>query len=557
MRFSQLFGQTLRDAPAEAETASHKLLTRAGYMRPLGAGQFAALQLGHRSLEKIAALARHRLNALGGQEIDLLTSAAPTPNDLSGLVGREAHSYKHLPRLLYTIQNQTAPAGQPLCGLLPARVSRMLTIFGLESSAEGQNRLSQALHPMLNDLLKQCGVNGLSAHTAPAGPHGNPAQSLFVAADAGETAVLACDACANAYAQFVAPFRRPHTPSEAPRSIEKVFTPHCKTIAELADFLQTPKSKTAKAILLMARSAPAQREQFVFALVRGDTDLSETKLAAALGATALRPATEEEIRAVGAVPGFASPVALAPSPKGRREDLIVVVDEAVAGTPNLVGGANEADYHLLNLNYGRDYTAQVVADIAAAPDDANCPNCAAPMRRFFATEIARVTNYGGQFNDSVACAFLDRDGKPRPVHMSTATLDLTRLLACAAEQNHDERGLALPIAIAPCQVHIVALKGGFEFAGQLCTDLTAAGVEVFFDDREESPGVKFNDADLIGLPIRLTVAEKSLAQGGVEFKLRQDAGRRVVACDQVVAEVIAAARVLESGPAASAALNPQ
>ncbi len=548
MRFSQLFGQTLREAPADAVTASHKLLVRASYLRRLESGLFAMLPLGQRSLEKIAALARRSLQAHHGQEIGLPADIAPNTAELASLVGREVQSYKHLPRVLYALQNQPQ-ADFPPSGLLPGRVSLILTLLGLVSGARQRDQLSRDLTFALDSLLARCGVQALGAPSAPAELHSSPAQSLFFPTEAGETPLLSCDLCGNTYTQFAAPFRRPYTPPETPLPVNKAFTPNCKTIADLADFLNVPRSKTAKAILLVARMGKPVREQFVFVVVRGDTDMSETKLAAALEAVSLRPATEDEIRAVGAVPGFASPVGL--------KSVFVIVDKAIAETPNLVSGANQPEYHLLNINYGRDYTAQVVADIAAAPDDASCPDCAAPMRRFFATQVARVTTYGEGFNDPAGCSFLDRDGKPGQVHMTTAMLDLVRVLACAAEQHLDERGLALPISIAPYQVHLVALKGGFTFAEQLYANLAAAGVEVLFDDRDESPGVKFNDADLIGLPIRLTVAEKSLAQGGVEFKLRRESERRVVSSAQVVDEVLTSIRALESAQSAGSARNLQ
>ncbi len=532
MRFTQLFGQTLRDAPSDAITTSHQLLSRAGYLRALGQnGAFAALHLGQRSLSRLSALLCREMQALGGQEIGLLASAAlPT---LTDLIGREVQSYKHLPRLLYATHTSTDAPNQPTFGLIPTRSNLRLSAWGASASQNEQNQQAHAIEHAFMRVINQCGVSTLPASSGPT------ARGLYVASPSAETAMLACDACGQTWAQDIAPFRRADTPPQTPAPIEKVLTPNCKTIAELAAFLGMPTSQTAKAVLLVARMDDAGREQFVFAVVRGDTDLSETKLSAVLQAVALRPASEAEIRAVGAVPGFASPVGL--------KSVFVVVDDAVAHTPNLVSGANESDYHLLNVNYGRDYTAQIVADIAAAPDDARCPTCAAPMRRFFASPLAHIATHP---TPAAGSTFLDRDGKPKPIHLTSAWLDLTRLLAAAAEQNHDAYGLSLAAALAPYPVHLVALKGGFDAAERLYADLTAAGIGVLFDDREESPGVKFNDADLIGLPIRITAAEKSLAQGGVEFKLRRESARRVVALAQVIDEVRRSLQERDSLPAA-------
>jgi prolyl-tRNA synthetase len=334
--------------------------------------------------------------------------------------------------------------------------------------------------------------------------------------------------------------------------IEKVATPGAKTIEELAAFLSVPKSRTAKAVFLIATlqpeqgaeqksASPVSREVFVFAIVRGDMEVNETKLANAIRATALRPAAEADIRLIGAEPGYASPIGL---PAGGW---LTVVDDLVPRSPNLVAGANQAGYHLKNVNYGRDYTAQVVADIAAAQDGDACPNCASPLRAVRGVEVGNIFKLGTDFSDPLGCTFTDQDGQERPVIMGSYGIGSGRLLACVAEEHHDEYGLRWPVTVAPYQVHLIVLggKAGREeesaeaskaeslrqAAEALYERLQFEGIEVLYDDREESPGVKFNDADLIGLPVRLTVSERALKQGGIEFKRRDQAEKSIIPLD--------------------------
>jgi len=262
-------------------------------------------------------------------------------------------------------------------------------------------------------------------------------------------------------------------------------------------------------------------------------DVNETKLANVVRARELRPATEDEIRAVGAAPGYASPVGL--------RGVCVVVDDLVPQSPNLVAGANEAGFHLLNVNYGRDYADAQLADIAAAPDGAPCPHCQAPMRVSRGVEVGNIFKLGTRYSDALGCTFLDENGQQKPVIMGSYGIGVGRLLACVAEEHHDERGLVWPVSVAPYPVHIVALAGKngsaeVEAAVQtLESTLTAAGLEPLVDDRGESAGVKFNDADLIGLPLRITVSERALRQGGVELRLRAGGEAWIVPLEGVTA----------------------
>jgi len=340
----------------------------------------------------------------------------------------------------------------------------------------------------------------------------------------------------------VAKFRKPAALGGEPRPLEKVATPHAKTIEALATLLQVPTAQTAKAVFMVATVAEgeAQAEKFIFAVVRGDMELNETKLANAVHALELRPAREEEIRATGAEPGYASPIGL----KG----VWVVVDDAVAESPNLVAGANEAGYHLLNTNYGRDYTAQTVCDLAAAQDGSACANCGAPLRSVRGVEVGNIFKLGTRYSEALGATFHSPEGVEKPVVMGSYGIGTGRLLACIAETSHDDFGLIWPISVAPFQVHLVAAGASAQTLGaaaQLYSDLQAAGVEVLHDDRDERPGVKFMDADLIGVPLRLTLGDKSLKQGGVELKRRSSPEKMLLPLGEAVERVKTEIEALE------------
>jgi prolyl-tRNA synthetase len=345
-------------------------------------------------------------------------------------------------------------------------------------------------------------------------------------APVGEDTILICDNCGYTANRQVAKFRKPIPEAEKQRPVEKVPTPGTSTIETLARTLQVRESSTAKAVFLVTTLEDSER--FVLAVVRGDMELGETKLANAVGVSGLRPALPEEVRAVGAEPGYGSPLGV--------EGAIVVVDDAIPSSPNLVAGANEEGFHYLNVNYGRDFEADTVADIAAAGDGSLCPECGDAMRAVRGVEVGNIFKLGTRYSEAFGASFLDRDGRRKPVVMGSYGIGLGRLLACIAEEHHDENGLIWPVSVAPYHVHFVAAEAG-EVADGLYERLVSAGVEVLYDDRRVSLGAKFKDADLIGAPIRLTLTPRSLQKGGVEIKARSDSIGYVVPIEGVVAAV--------------------
>ncbi len=563
MHLSSLFAVTLREAPAGTETISHQLLLRAGFIRPLGPGLFAYLPLARRTMTKIERVLREELDGIGGQEMQLpvvqpaeirkttdpelvrfkdrrerdLTLAATCEAAMAEVARTEIRSHRQLPQLVYHIQTRFRDDPRPRGGLIRAREFTALDAFSLHADAASADAQYRAQYDALLRVFRRC---GLPVVAVAAGTDDAIAHRFIYATSEGEDEAVSCDACGYIADRRTATFRKPPGDAEPPMPIEKVATPDAKTIEALARFLNVPRRKTAKAVFLVAAhdEAEGRRERFVFVVIRGDMEVSTAKLATAIGACELRPATDDEIRAVGAEPGYASPIGLANRVGHPSRPLFVIVDDAVPHSPNLVAGANEHGYHLLNTNYGRDYTAHLVADVAAAGEGDACPQCGAPLRLTNGIAIGHVRRLGAHNAEAVGATYLAADGTTRPVMMTGASIGISRLLACIAEAHHDDKGLIWPMSVAPYHVHLVALAGrdgdALTKAEALYRDLQRAGIEVLFDDRAESPGVKFADADLIGLPLRITVAPKSLAAGGVEFKRRDEDIREVVPLDAAV-----------------------
>lgn len=570
MRMSRLFVQTLRESPGDAEVASHQLLVRAGFIRQLGAGIFTALPLARRALTKIENIMRAEMNAIGGQE---LTMPVVHPADIWQETGRwyqigaemgrfkdrTGHdmvlamtheevvadlarglirSHRQLPALIYHIQTKWRDDPRPRAGLIRVREFTMLDSYSLDADFAGLERQYQAHYEAYFRIFGRCGLPVVAVKSDTGMMGGKLAHEYMYLTPIGEDTLALCDACGYTANRQVATFRKPTPAAEAPRPIAKVATPHTSTIADLAAFLGVPESRTAKAVFMMGTipSSPAQTpDAFIFAVIRGDMEVNETKLANAVGATALRPATDAEIRAVGAAPGYASPVGLGGGASGSTETsrkdrprLIIVADDLIPQSPNLVAGANEEGYHLLNVNYGRDYTAAIVCDIAAARDGDGCPNCGAALRTARGVEVGNIFQLGTRYTEGLGAVYLDRDGQRRPIVMGSYGIGSGRLLACIAEAHHDDKGLIWPISVAPYHVYLVGMPGAETEAEALYADLTAAGIEVLYDDREETAGVKFNDADLLGMPIRLTLGKRSLKEGGVEIKRRDRTDKAIV-----------------------------
>ena len=554
MRMSALFGRTLREVPSGTEVAGHGLLLRAGFVRQLAAGVFSNLPLAKRSLDKVSSILREEMEACGGQEVSMpvvhpaeiwersgryeavgpelvrlldrrgraMVLAMTHEEVIAGLVAGEVDSYQQLPRLVYQLQTKFRDDARPRAGMIRAREFTMKDAYSLDSDEEGLDRQYRALYRAYFRVFARCGLPTVAVGADVGIMGGNLAHEFMYLSSVGEDTILLCDGCGYTANRQVAEFRKPVAEPEERKPVERVATPRTNTIESLTRLLGVPKSRTAKAVFMVA--TVGEEERFVFAVVRGDMELNETKLANAVGAGALRPARMEEIRAVGAEPGYASPVGL--------QDVLVVADDAVASSPNLVAGANEEGFHLLNVNHGRDFEADVVADVAAAEQGSACPQCGAPMRAERGVEVGNIFKLGTRYAEAFGTYFLDRDGKRKPVVMGSYGIGVGRLLACIAEEHRDEDGLVWPVSVAPYHVHLVASDD--EAASGLYEELRSAGVEVLYDDRRESLGTKFKDADLIGAPLRLTLTPRSVKNGGVEVKVRRERESRIVPAEEAI-----------------------
>ncbi len=543
-----LFSRTVRESPGVTEAAGHRLLLRAGFVRQLGAGLFSYLPLAQRSLRRIETILREEIDRIGGQEITMpvvnpasvwqatgrwqqigaelarlqdregrdLVLAMTHEEVIAALVRDEVRSYRQLPQLLYHIQTKFRDDPRPRGGLIRVREFTMKDSYSLDRDEAGLDRQYRAHCEAYRRIFRRCGLPVVDVGADAGMMGGSGTHEFMYLTPVGEDTILSCPACGYRANRQIARCRKPEPASEQLAAPERVHTPGAATIGELCELLAIPAERTAKAVLLMGAGIGEHgSERLIFALVRGDMDVNEIKLAQATGATALRPAADQEIRAAGAVPGYASPADV--------RGALTVVDDLIPATPNLVGGANEPDYHVRNLNYGRDFRADVIADIVSAEAGAGCPSCSGALALSRGVEVGHVFRLGTWISEAVGCTFLDADGAAKPVVMGSYGIGVGRLLACVAEEHHDEAGLTWPISAAPFDVHVVALRGGEEGAARLAAGLSEQGLDVLLDDRDERPGVKFNDADLIGAPVRMTVSARTVADDQAELKLRRDA----------------------------------
>jgi prolyl-tRNA synthetase len=568
MRMSRLFSQTLREAPADSEIVSHQLLVRAGFIRQLGAGIFSYLPLAHRSFGKIMAIMREEINAINGQEISMpvvqpadiwmesgrwfqigsemgrfkdksnhdMILAMTHEEVVADLARGLIRSYRQLPALVYQLQTKWRDDPRPRAGLIRVREFTMLDSYSLDADWDGLDKQYQAHYQAYFRIYERCGLPTVAVLADTGMMGGKMAHEYMYLTPIGEDSLLFCDACGHSANRQVAKTQKPKPAAEPMLPIQKVATPECSSIADLAAFLKVPASKTAKAVFFTADiqdESGTVRQEFIFCVVRGDMEVNETKITNLLKAKELRPATDEEITRTGAVPGYASPVGL--------KKVRVIVDELISQSPNLVSGANEKGYHLLNVNFGRDFEAAEVTDITSACEGDACEKCGQPYRLSRGVEVGNIFKLGTRYTDALGCTFTDENGESHPIIMGSYGIGVGRLLACVAEEHHDDKGLIWPVSIAPFLVHIVVLPSkGMDInpvVEELEKSLREAGLEALIDDRSDSAGVKFNDADLIGIPLRVTVSERALKNGGFEFKLRCGGESWIVPAEEAVAVI--------------------
>ena len=560
MRLSQLFFTSLRDDPADAEMASHRLLVRAGYVRQLGSGIYSLLPLGFRVNKRVEQIIREEMDRIGSQEIEMpvvhpadiwkasgrfdaigpeLTRfkdrngrdmvLAFTHEEVIGLLLADVvKSYRQLPVMLYHFQTKWRDEPRARGGLIRVREFVMKDAYSCDRDEAGLDASYEAQKGAYIRIFERLGLETKIVASDPGVMGGSQAHEFMVLNPAGEDVLVLCDACGYAANRQVARTPRPEPAAEEPLPREEVATPGTTTIATLAAFLGIGAERTAKAAFFVAGDG-----RLVTAIVRGDHDVNETKLANAAGATTgFRPATVEEIKAAGMEPGYGSPI-------GAR-DTVVVVDELVARSPNLVAGANREGYHFRNVNVGRDFTPDVTADITNVQEGDACPVCGSPVKLANGIEVGNIFKLGTKFTDAAGATYLGEDGREHPIIMGSYGIGIGRNVACVVEVHHDEKGIIWPEEVAPYAAHLVAIGANrdqkvAEVADRLHALSLEAGREILYDDRDESPGVKFTDAELLGMPWILTVSPRSLAAGGLEVTERATGERATRSIDEVEA----------------------
>jgi len=560
MRLSHLFFATLRDDPADAEMPSHRLLVRAGYVRQLGAGIYSLLPLGFRMTKRVEQVIREELNAIGGQEMEMpvvhpadlwretgrydaigpemarfkdrgdrdMVLAMTHEEVVADLLRDIVRSYRQLPMIVYHFQTKFRDEPRSRGGLIRVREFVMKDSYSCDRDEAGLDAAYWAHHRAYTRIFERLGIEAIAVSSDVGMMGGSLAHEFMFLNPAGEDVLVLCEACGYAANRQVAPSTAAAPEAEEPLPMEEVHTPDATTIDALAAFLGVPASRTAKAFFAVTGDG-----RFVVAVVRGDFDVNETKLANAVRASGgMRPAQADEILARGMQAGYGSPI-------GAR-DAVVVVDSLVAKSPNLVAGANRPGYHLRNTNLGRDYSADVVADIASVREGDACPACGGPVVLRNGIEVGNIFKLGTKYTAALGAEYLGEDGERHPIVMGSYGIGLGRNVACIVEAHHDEKGIAWPPEVAPYPAHLVTVGANrdprvTEVAEGLYEAAAAGGDagQILYDDRDESPGVKFTDAELLGMPWILTVSPRSLAGGGVEVTERATGRRSVQSVEHV------------------------
>ena len=562
MRLSHLFFTTLRDDPADAEMPSHRLLVRAGYVRQLGSGIYSLLPLGKKVNDRVEQVIREEQNAIGGQEMEMpvvhpadlwresgrydaigpemarfkdrgerdMVLAMTHEEVVADLLRDIVRSYRQLPFIVYHFQTKFRDEPRSRGGLIRVREFVMKDSYSCDRDEAGLDVAYWAHHKAYTRIFERLGLHAIAVSSDVGMMGGSLAHEFMVLNPAGEDVLVICEACEYASNRQIAPTVAPEPDAEEPLPVQDVETPGVTTIDALATFLDVPAARTAKATFFVTGDG-----RFVVAIVRGDYEVNETKLVNAIQAVGgLRPATVEEIRARGIEPGYGSPIG--------ATDSLVVVDELAAKSPNLVAGANKVGWHLRNVNVPRDFTPDSIADIANVREGDPCPNCGGTVILRNGIEVGNIFKLGTTYTAALGAEYLGEDGERHPIVMGSYGIGLGRNVACVVEAHHDDKGIAWPEEVAPYPAHLVAIGGNKdpqvrETAERLYGVAEAAGGdrEILYDDREESPGVKLTDAELLGMPWILTVSPRSLAAGGVEVTNRATGERGVRSIDDVTA----------------------
>ena len=563
MRTTNLYAPTLREVPAEAEVKSHQLMLRAGMIRKAAGGLYTYMPLAWRTIKKIEAIIRDEMDKAGGQEISMpIVQPAeiwqesgrwsvygdemwrvkdrhgrgfclgPTHEEMvTTLIRDEVRSYKQLPLSLYQIQNKYRDERRPRFGLMRSREFIMKDMYSFDKDVEGMNVSYKKMYDAYTNVFNRCGLEFRPVEADNGAIGGGHSHEFTVLAEAGESNIAYCSECDYAASDEKAELKVIASAEEEMKELEKVSTPDAHTIEKVAEYLNLPLDKTIKAVAFQTDT-----NELVLAFVRGDHEVNDVKVINLIeGAIELRMADEEAITAAGGVAGFMSPI-------GIKEGTKIVVDATVMGMYNACAGANEKDFHFINVNPKRDFKDVIVADIRMIKEGDACPHCGAPVKMTRGIEAGQVFTLGTKYSESLHATFLDENGKEKPLQMGCYGIGVGRTMAAAVEQNNDADGIIWPRSIAPYEAIVVPVNAKNEdqmaVAVEIYQGLLAQGVDAIIDDRKERAGVKFKDADLIGYPMRITVSPKALEEGSVEVKIRRSGEVKMVEKANAISEIV-------------------
>jgi len=544
MRVSKLFMPTQREIPSDAEIVSHQLMLRSGMMRKVASGIYSFLPMGYRAFRKVENIVREEMDRAGAQEL-IMPAILPAEvymasgrwnkfgpemfrlQDRSGrsfclgptheepfteAVRDNIHSYRQLPVTLYQIQHKYRDEKRPRFGVMRAREFVMKDAYSFDTDEHGLSISYKAMYNAYCRIFDRCGLDYILVDADSGAMGGSGSQEFMVKSSVGEDAIAYCPSCGYAANEEKAPcMASERGKPEALLEIEKIHTPHVRTIEELMKFMHASKAEFVKTILYNIDG------KIVAVMIRGDHEINETKLSNIFDATELALASFADVeRVTGASVGFAGPV-------GLKEDVTIIADTEVSTMANFIVGANETDYHLRNVNILRDFRVAKVADIRTIEQGDPCPTCGSPVETCRGIEVGHIFRLGTKYSDTLGCTYLDQAGTEKSMVMGCYGIGVGRTLAAIIEQHYDENGIIWPMSVAPYQVMVVPTNVSDETINKVATEihdgLERAGIEVLLDDRDERPGVKFKDAELIGIPVRITVGRKA-GEGIVEYKER-------------------------------------
>lgn len=569
MKLSKMHIKTLREVPNEAEIPSHILLLRTGMIRKLVSGVYGFMPLGWRSVRKIEDIVRQEMDATGAQEIHMSAvqpaelwqesgrwyaygpelwrlkdrngrdfCLGPTHEEIfTDVVRNDISSYRQLPMNLYQIQTKYRDEARPRFGLMRSREFIMKDAYSFDKDYEGLDESYKTMYDAYDRIFTRCGLTFRPVEADTGAIGGSNSHEFTALSEVGESEIAYCTAC-----DMAATTERAEcvdAPAQADVEMlpkEEVYTPGTKTIEEVADFLHLEKTQTIKALLFVTYDSEGKEDGYVAAFIRGDRELNMIKLVNALQIPehAIEFADEEKIgQATGCVGGFTGPCGL--------HDCKVVVDSELVGLKNLCAGANKENHHMINVNYGRDYEGDIITDLKILQEGDACPVCGAPVKHARGIEVGQVFKLGTKYSESMGAMYVDEHQKEQPIVMGCYGIGVTRTLAAVVEQHHDDNGIIWPMSVAPYHVIITLVKPDDEVQAEVAENiyqaLQKAGVEVLLDDRKERPGVKFKDADLLGIPVRVTVG-KLAGEGKVEYKLRRDADKEEIMISEAIERAI-------------------